>query len=297
MLAPSPPFPSSVDDRDLKLLYLDHPFNWAINHALYHLGDAGILTDIHRYRMSYCQLRSLKCENEKLTQIIGIIQKEQKAHNGEIRAFTKCIKGIKEHLTATRVRTRIHPILACLSTEGMHQDPLYLYRQYPDVPKKDKAKEEMSPAESSVRKPLEEREECVKVTVEGLERLLSKRARSATPSVQPSNIPSLLVVVPPLPTLSYHITTPVKERGRTPPSDTLSSHPFSPPKRKPTQFCSGMPDPSLMLTIPPRVADYSAGNPRGPHHQPILHDELCGPHLHQSTWGLPPEAFMAALNS
>ena len=58
-----------------------------------------------------------------------------------------------------------------------------------------------------------------------------------------------------------------------------------------------MPGPSLMLMIPLRVADYSAGNPKGPHHQPILHDEPCGPHLHTSTWGLPPEAFMAALNS
>ena len=58
-----------------------------------------------------------------------------------------------------------------------------------------------------------------------------------------------------------------------------------------------MPGPSLTLTIPLRAADYSAGNHRGPHHQPILHDEPCGPHLHMSTWGLPPKAFMAALNS
>ena len=77
----------------------------------------------------------------------------------------------------------------------------------------------------------------------------------------------------------------------------LSSHPFSPPKREPTQSCSGTPGPSLTLTIPPRVADYSAGNLRGPHHQPILHDKSCRPHLHTSTLGLPPEAFMAALNS
>ena len=105
------------------------------------------------------------------------------------------------------------------------------------------------------------------------------------------------MVVPPSPTLSYHVTTPVKERGGTPPSDVLSSHPFSPLEREPTQSRSDTPGLSLTLTIPPRVADYSAGNPRGPHHQPILHDKPCGPHLHASTWGLPPEAFMAALNS
>ena len=154
--APSLPFPSPVDDGDLELLYLDHPFNWAVNHALYRLRDAGILADVHRYRMSYCQLRSLKRENEKLTQIIGAVQKEQEAYNGEIHAFTEHIRGIKVHLTAARVQTQIHPILARLSIEGMHQDPLYPYGQYPDVPKEDEAKEAVSPAESSIGKPLEE---------------------------------------------------------------------------------------------------------------------------------------------
>ena len=202
--------------------------------------------------MSYCQLRSLKRENEKLTCIIGAVQKEQEAHNGEICAFTERIKGIKECLTAAKVQTQIHPILAHLSIEGMHQDPLYPYGQYPKVPKEDKAKEAVSPAEFSIGKPLEEREERVKVTVKGLERLLSGRARSATPPVQPFNVTfPLPVVVPPSPTLSYHVTTPIEEQGRTPPSDTLSSRPFSPPERKPTQSCSGMPGPSLMLTIPP----------------------------------------------
>ena len=105
------------------------------------------------------------------------------------------------------------------------------------------------------------------------------------------------MVVPPSPTLSYHVTTPDEEQERAPPSDALSSHPFSPPEREPTQPCSGTPGPSLTLTIPLRVTDYSAGNLRGPHHQPILHNEPCGPHLHASTWGLPPEAFMATLNS
>ena len=180
----------------------------------------------------------------------------------------------------------------------MHQDPLYPYGQYPEVPKEDKAKEAVSPVESSIGKPLKEREEHIKVAVEGLERLLSGRARSTTPPVQPFNVSfPLPVVVPPSPTLSYHVTTPIEERGRTPPFDTLSNHPFSPPERESTQPRSDVPGPSLTLTIPPHIADYSAGNPRGPHHQPILHDKPCGAHLHASTWGLPSEAFMATLNS
>ena len=84
MPAPPPPFPSSVQDSNLELLYLNHPFNWAVNHALYCLEDAGILADVHRYRTSYGHLRALKHKNEKLTRIIGAIQKEQEAHNLEI---------------------------------------------------------------------------------------------------------------------------------------------------------------------------------------------------------------------
>ena len=179
----------------------------------------------------------------------------------------------------------------------MHQDPLYPYGQYPDAPKEDKTEKAMPTKESSIGKPLEEREEHVKVAVEGLQRLLSEGPHFTEPPVRPSIISSLPVVVPPSFSLSYHVTTPIEERRGTPPSDALFSHPFSPPEREPTQSRSGMPDPSLTLTIPPRVADYSAGNLRGPYHQPILHNEPCGPHLHQSTWGLPPEVFMAALNS
>ena len=47
--APEPSVASSIDDHDLKTLYTDHPFNWALNLALFHLGDAGVLADVHRY--------------------------------------------------------------------------------------------------------------------------------------------------------------------------------------------------------------------------------------------------------
>ena len=104
MPTPPPPFPSLVQDSDLKLLYLDYPFNWAVNHALYHLRDAGVLADVHRYRMSYGHLKALKHENKKLTRIIGAIQKEQEAHNLETRTFTDWIKGIKKRLTDVRVQ-------------------------------------------------------------------------------------------------------------------------------------------------------------------------------------------------
>jgi len=59
---PAPHIPDNphVDDDDLEDLYLDHPFNWAVNYALYRLGDAGILADVHRLRMSYAKLKNFK---------------------------------------------------------------------------------------------------------------------------------------------------------------------------------------------------------------------------------------------
>ena len=299
MPAPPPPFPSSVQDNDLELLYLDHPFNWAVNHALYRLGDAGVLADVHRYRTSYGHLRALKRENEKLTRIIGAIQKEQEAHNLEIRTFTDRIKGIKQRLTDARVRTRLHPILARLSIEGMHQDPLYPYGTYPELPA-DKER-----VEAAFQPPT-----------------LSQRPPTPVPPTRyppPPNKPSgaLPTARSPSPALEYSIEVfaageplavespylpvtptdpPTVERARTPPSDRLSPCPNSPPDRGQSLSRTSSPDPQT-LAIPPRVADYTAGTPRGPHHQPVLHDEPCGRGLHADTWGLPPEVFMAGLSS
>ena len=89
---------------------------------------------------------------------------------------------------------------------------------------------------------------------------------------------------------------PTVKRACTPSSDRLSSCLHSPPDRGQSLSHTGSLEP-LTLAIPLRVADYTAGNPRGPHHQSVLHDELCGCSLHVTTWGLHPEVFMAGLRS
>ena len=89
---------------------------------------------------------------------------------------------------------------------------------------------------------------------------------------------------------------PIMKRVHFPPSDRLSPHPHSPPDWGQSLFRTSSPEP-LTLAIPPRVANYTAGNFRGPHHQPVLHDEPCGHSLHMTTWGLPPKVFMARLRS
>ena len=81
-----------------------------------------------------------------------------------------------------------------------------------------------------------------------------------------------------------------------PSTNRLSPRPDSPPDWGQSLSCTSSPGPQT-LAIPPRVADYTAGNPRGPHHQSVLHDEPCGPGLHATIWGLPPEVFMARLRS
>jgi hypothetical protein len=61
------PFESHVNDEALETLYTDHPFNWTLNLALYHIGDAGILADVHQYKTSYLKLKHLWDENAHIS--------------------------------------------------------------------------------------------------------------------------------------------------------------------------------------------------------------------------------------
>jgi len=121
MPTPAPPWPTNVDDTNLEELYLDHPFNWAMSFALFKLGDAGVLADVHRFRSSYLKLKGLKNKNMHLEHIIGALQFEKEGHTEEITTFAKEVEGIKDRLVAARVRTRVQPILARLSVEGIIQ--------------------------------------------------------------------------------------------------------------------------------------------------------------------------------
>ena len=166
--------------------------------------------------------------------IIGAIQKEQKAHNLKIRTFTDQIKGIKKRLTDARVQTKLHPILARLSIEGMHQDPLYPYGTYPELPtNKELVEAAFQPPTLSQRPPTP-----------------IPPMRYPTPPNKPSRV--LPTVWSPSPALEYSIEVfaagqplaaeslylpvtptdpPIVERAHTPPSDRLSPRPDSPPDR------------------------------------------------------------------
>jgi hypothetical protein len=112
------PFETCVDDDDLKLLYTDHPFNWTLNLALYHMGDAGILADVHRYRSSYQKLKQLQSENAQISWILLVLQKEQEQHNSEIGTFIEVIKGIRMRLVMARVMSQVDPVLHQMAIEG-----------------------------------------------------------------------------------------------------------------------------------------------------------------------------------
>jgi hypothetical protein len=51
------PYETWVNDNDLEPLYTDYPFNWTLNLALYHMGDVGVLADVHQYRSFYQKLK------------------------------------------------------------------------------------------------------------------------------------------------------------------------------------------------------------------------------------------------
>jgi hypothetical protein len=113
--APPVPFTTHINNRALEGLYTDHPFTWAQQIALYRLGDAGVLGDVHRLRTSYQKLKWLKHEQETLSRILGSIQKEQTLHIESISKFVQETLDVREQLTQARVMSRIAPILARMS--------------------------------------------------------------------------------------------------------------------------------------------------------------------------------------
>jgi hypothetical protein len=128
--APHLPYNLHVDDDNLEDLYLDHLFNWAVNYALYRLGDAGVLADVHRLRMSYAKLKHFKGEHRRMRKIIDTVQKEVHDHNTEIQTFIKEVEGFKSRLVQAKVRSRIAPMLVRLQIEGMAPDPIYPYGSF-----------------------------------------------------------------------------------------------------------------------------------------------------------------------
>jgi hypothetical protein len=88
-------WPSNIDNAAMKDLYTDYPFNWTLNLALYHLGDAGIIVNIHWFRSAYLKLKFMKKESERLAQILRMVQYKQEVFNIELAAFIGKVNAIK----------------------------------------------------------------------------------------------------------------------------------------------------------------------------------------------------------
>ena len=187
-----------VDDLALDELYTDYPFNWTQQLALFHLGDAGILADVHRYRQSYLKLKLLKNENERLSRILLYVQGEHEQHNKEIEGLLEQVKMVKQRLVDARVLSRIAPVMQRMAIEGKIPDPFY-----PQM----------------------------------VERVTTQPINTPVPTLQVTN-PD-----PPSPPELIRPTSPTPPDMYTPTIEVL-------------------PVPA------PQVRDYTAGNPRGPHHQP-----------------------------
>jgi hypothetical protein len=119
------PYKTCVDDDNLEPLYTNHPFNWTLNLALYHMGDVGILADVHRYRSSYQKLKQLHGKNSQISQILLVLQKEQEQHNSKIGAFIDEIKAIHTRLTTTRVMSQVNPVLRQMAIKGRIPNTFY----------------------------------------------------------------------------------------------------------------------------------------------------------------------------
>ena len=120
-----------VDDTDLEELYLDHPFNWAVNVAIFCLGDAGVMADVYWYRASYAKLKALKMENERIVRLIEAFQAEQSKHVKIIKDFTEGVEALKNRLTKAKVRTRLLPHIQSLLRENAISTSTYPYEMVP----------------------------------------------------------------------------------------------------------------------------------------------------------------------
>src|SRR5258708_7777293 len=65
---PAPPLPwmTTWDDGELDLLVTNYPFNFALNTALFRMGDPSVLRDIYRFHQAYPCLMALKQEGKSL---------------------------------------------------------------------------------------------------------------------------------------------------------------------------------------------------------------------------------------
>jgi hypothetical protein len=60
------PLPFNIDNAAIEDPYTDYLFNWTLNLALYHLGDAGIIANIYQFRSAYLKLKFMKKESKRL---------------------------------------------------------------------------------------------------------------------------------------------------------------------------------------------------------------------------------------
>jgi hypothetical protein len=92
-----------IDNSDHKELYLNHPFNWAINVAIYRLGNPGVMADVYHLRASYGKLKSLKQENERIVRLVKAFQEEQTKINKTIKDFANGVEALKNRLMKAKV--------------------------------------------------------------------------------------------------------------------------------------------------------------------------------------------------
>ena len=122
-----------IDNTDLKELYLDYPFNWAINIAIFRLGDPGVMANMYRFRASYTKLKALKNENERILCLVEAFQEEQTKHTKTIKDFADGIEALKNRLVKAKVRTQLLPHIQNLIQENAVSTSHYPYNMMPQV--------------------------------------------------------------------------------------------------------------------------------------------------------------------
>ena len=121
------PFTSHINNTAIEALYTDYPLNWTLSLALFCIGDAGILADVHQYQSSFLKLKYLKKKNECVSRLLITIHKEQESLNEKIQQFLNEIVGIRKRLIDSRILSQLGPIYWQLVVQGTVMNYVHHY--------------------------------------------------------------------------------------------------------------------------------------------------------------------------
>lgn len=119
-----------VDDTDLEIFVKDTPFNYAIEQALDHLSDPGVLAEVSRLRTLVAQLPIYADLARVVQELSNAVHQFQKHFNEKTGEFVVNLDATKKRMEAARASSRVQFALTDLARMRQLRGRFY----WPDIP-------------------------------------------------------------------------------------------------------------------------------------------------------------------